>query len=97
MAIRLLSSRVFWVFLWACLAVSTAVFSVKRPLNGDVAWYLYVGNRILDGATLYRDVNDPNPPIVSWFHVPFCFLFRLFRIPPGPAFSWLTPLPESPR
>jgi hypothetical protein len=34
--------------------------------NHDAAWYLYVGRRWLDGAALYRDAIDTNPPLIIW-------------------------------
>ena len=35
-------------------------------LNHDAAWYLYVAERWLLGATLYRDLIDTNPPLIIW-------------------------------
>ena len=35
-------------------------------LNHDAAWYLYVAERWLGGATLYRDLVDTNPPLIIW-------------------------------
>ncbi|MBS1712953.1 MAG: glycosyltransferase family 39 protein [Armatimonadetes bacterium] len=46
------------------LAVTTALFAplVPRPLDGDPALYAYVGDRLLHGDGLYKDVWDVKPP-----------------------------------
>ena len=33
-------------------------------MNHDPAWYLHMAGVWLDGATLYRDVIDTNPPLI---------------------------------
>lgn len=35
-------------------------------LHPDVAWATYMAQRMLDGAVLYRDVVETNPPLVAW-------------------------------
>jgi hypothetical protein len=45
-------------------------------INSDVAWYLYVANRVLDGAALYTDVIETNPPLIIWLDLPPIFLAR---------------------
>ncbi len=39
------------------------------PPNHDVAWYHYLAQRLLDGAVLYVDHIDTNPPLVTWLTV----------------------------
>lgn len=39
-------------------------------VNHDAAWYLYMADRWIDGATLYRDVVDTNPPLIVWLSTP---------------------------
>jgi hypothetical protein len=45
-------------------------------LNHDVAWYLYAAGRILDGAVLYADILEVNPPLGIWTLVPVAGLAR---------------------
>ena len=36
------------------------------PLHHDLAWYLYAAGRMLDGARLYVDLVEVNPPLIVW-------------------------------
>ena len=35
------------------------------PLNTDVSWLLVIGERMLDGQRLYRDIIEINPPMAA--------------------------------
>lgn len=48
----------------AGFVVLPLVIIAAVPTNSDVAWLLYVAERVLDGATLYRDVIESNPPLI---------------------------------
>lgn len=54
------------------LAVVGLLFAIQAlvryssHLDPDVGWYLYAGGRLLDGATLYRDIVEVNPPLALW-------------------------------
>src|SRR5512132_947876 len=43
-----------------------AVIEWRQPLLPDSSWLLTVAARELDGARLYRDVFDINPPLAIW-------------------------------
>jgi hypothetical protein len=65
----------------AALAVAVAaavaigiVGEFRSPLNGDAAYQLDVARRMLDGAGLYRDLIDLNPPFVFWMSLPVAAL-----------------------
>lgn len=60
--------RACWFFLIGLLAINSA-YSAMKPLNHDVAWYLYGANRMLDGARLYVDIIDPNPPLIFYLSI----------------------------
>jgi hypothetical protein len=47
----------------------------------DVAFYLYATGRILDGARLYVDVVEVNPPLVFAMDVPAVLVSRWLHIP----------------
>lgn len=49
--------------------------------NLDVSWYLHAAGRLLDGARLYRDVFDVNPPLVIHLGVPAAALSRVIGAP----------------
>ena len=48
-------------------------------LNHDVAWYLHVAREWMEGATLYRDVVDTNPPLIIWLSAPPAALAEIAR------------------
>jgi hypothetical protein len=52
-------------------------YSLQTPLHHDVAWYLVATNRFLDGATLYRDIIEVNPPLAFYITVPPVVVARL--------------------
>jgi hypothetical protein len=47
----------------------------------DMAYFLYSAGRLLDGAKLYRDVVDMNPPAIFALNVPIVWLARLVHLP----------------
>ena len=64
----------------ALLAAAGAVGEFRNPPGGDAASLLYGAERILDGAKLYRDLVDLNPPFVFLFHIPFVAAARLVHV-----------------
>ena len=61
----------------AAVAVVVAIGVVgefRSPLNGDAAYQLDVARRMLDGAGLYRDLIDLNPPFIFWLQLPLVVL-----------------------
>lgn len=46
-------------------------------VSNDVYWLLHAADRLLDGAVLYRDVVDTNPPLSVWIYLPAAFTARL--------------------
>lgn len=63
--------RPLWPAVTAALVVTAGVVQFSLPINFDVSWYLYGARRLLDGATLYVDWVDPNPPLIVWLSIPF--------------------------
>lgn len=53
----------FGLLLAATAAVGLAT-QVAWPMNFDVAWLLYVGERVVDGAVPYVDLVENNPPLI---------------------------------
>lgn len=60
------SRRVTTLALSSVLAALALIAIGPAYLNHDAAWYLYVADRWLGGATLYRDLIDTNPPLIIW-------------------------------
>jgi len=58
------------VLLWAALAALSLAAVGPAYVNHDAAWYLYMVDRWIHGAHLYRDVIDTNPPLIIWLSTP---------------------------
>ncbi|HEU5040729.1 MAG TPA: hypothetical protein VFT84_07915 [Gemmatimonadales bacterium] len=63
----------------ACLG---AVGEVRSPLNGDAAWLLWVGGKVLGGARPYVDVLEVNPPLVIWLSAASVAVSRALHLDP---------------
>lgn len=46
------------------------VQTVFIPLDGDVSWLITVAERVLNGARLYVDLFEVNPPASVWLYLP---------------------------
>lgn len=51
-------------------------------LNCDVSWLITTAERVIDGAVLYRDVEEVNPPASILIYMPFLALARAIALPP---------------
>lgn len=51
-----------------------------RTINHDTAWYLISTRKWLEGARLYIDLYDVNPPLATWLTVPAIWLSDAFGI-----------------
>ena len=58
----------------------TAFYLSNQLLNHDVAWYLTGTRRWLEGATLYADVIEVNPPFIFYLMAPVIFVADLLRV-----------------
>jgi hypothetical protein len=66
--------------LWLLLAALCLAAVGPAYVNHDAAWYLYMVQRWSDGASLYRDVVDTNPPLIVWLTAPAVFVSRVTGI-----------------
>ncbi len=68
----------------ALLCLGAALWQFPSPFdgNGDAAWLLIAAGRYLDGATLYVDVLETNPPMSVLLYVPAVWAARLLAIAP---------------
>ena len=68
---------------WLALAAIAAVAIALRQMvaaNTDVSWLLTVGEKVLGGETLYRDVIETNPPIAMFAYLPGVVLGRALHL-----------------
>jgi len=57
-------------------------YFLQTTLHHDIAWYLVASDRFLDGAKLYRDIFEINPPLVIYLTVPPVAAARLTGLEP---------------
>jgi hypothetical protein len=63
----------------AAVTGGAAILVMRRSLSPDVAWFMSVGRRMLAGESLYVQVIDVNPPLISYL-----------VMPPGLIADWLS-------
>ena len=64
---------------WAAalfVVILTFLAQTARLAEPDIAYFLYAAGRMLDGAKLYRDVVDLNPPPIFALNLPVAWLAR---------------------
>jgi hypothetical protein len=60
----------------AAIAALSLAAELARPATADMGAFLYGAGRVLDGARLYRDVVEINPPLIVAFNLPVVALAR---------------------
>ena len=70
-----MTSRAAWA---GCIAIAVlgVAADLAKPPTADVGFFLYAAARLLDGARLYRDLVDINPPLIFAVNVPVVLLAR---------------------
>ena len=84
---RSLARRDATLLVIALLFALQAAIRFSSHVSHDVAWYIYAAGRLLDGAVLYRDLVEVNPPLGIWLTVPLVALARLTNMPAIPLFQ----------
>jgi hypothetical protein len=56
------------------LVTITLGAQLARTAPPDMAFLLYAAGRVLEGAKLYRDVVEINPPLIVWLNIPIVLL-----------------------
>jgi hypothetical protein len=66
---------------WALVVTAlVTAFRMTGTVDSDVAWQLWIAQRIRAGAWLYRDIVEVNPPLWFWMALPVDGLAHLFRL-----------------
>lgn len=78
-AARLADTRLF-VALLLLLGLPALVQVFLGPDDHDVAWVVYIAGRVLDGARLYVDLVESNPPLIIALNMPAAWLSRVTGI-----------------
>ena len=70
-----------WWIATASLFVFYFIRSLGDLVHPDVGWFLWASGRVLDGAHLYRDIVDMNPPLIFYFMIPPVWCARITGLP----------------
>ena len=81
------NSQTTWRLLVLTVFAILTYLLFQRPINHDAGWYLYAAGAILDGAKIYRDLVDANPPIIFLLNIPPVWLARLLNCSAVPLFN----------
>lgn len=68
------------IFIAAATVALTLLYSI--PLTHDVVWQFWIARQMMNGAALYRDVWEVNPPLWFWSAVPIRFAAAWLSIAP---------------
>jgi len=83
-------SRAAALFAIAAAAVLGVRSAFLAPLNHNVAWLLHAALRWLDGARLYVDLVETNPPLIVWSNAAAVRAAGALGIAPVPAVRLMT-------
>lgn len=61
------------------IAVAVAI-RAQGTVDADVAWQLWIGRQLNNGAHLYRDILETNPPLWFWMAMPVDWLSSLVHV-----------------
>jgi hypothetical protein len=82
------NDRVGWLWLGLPLAIVLVCCYCRRLyLNFDVAWLLYAAAQMWDGAKLYVDILETNPPLAVYINLPAVWAARWLGRPELPVFQ----------
>lgn len=65
----------------AAIYCAAAILRFTSYLNHDSSWLLHATRRMLDGAALYTDILEVNPPLILWLNVPPVLVSEATGIP----------------
>lgn len=82
-----------WIVAILVLVVLGLVPIYSAPTNSDLAWYQYMAARWIEGAELYRDLVEVNPPLIVWFNVPAAAAERVLGLSASAVYpAWIVAL-----
>jgi hypothetical protein len=70
-----------WLLIGVVFVIAIGLRQVV-PLNTDVSWLLVIGERMLDGQRLFRDIVEINPPMAPFAYLPGVALARVLGVDP---------------
>src|SRR5437764_499726 len=77
---RLAAGPLWPLFGALCLTVAVTALRLTGGVDSDVASQLQIAQRMHEGARLYRDIVEVNPPLWFWMALPIDRLASLLHI-----------------
>ncbi|MCW2363504.1 MULTISPECIES: GtrA family protein [Sphingobium] len=75
--------RSWWPEISICFAGAiTAIVLTTIPLTHDVVWQIWIARQIIQGAVLYKDIWELNPPIWFWSAIPIVQFSDIIGVAP---------------
>ncbi len=81
-----IDSRLLPGALALALGAAALLLQLTQTINHDTAWYLHATARLLDGARLYVDIIELNPPLAFYLTVPPVAAAGFLGVPAVDAF-----------
>jgi hypothetical protein len=76
--------------IFAAVLLAAIILRILGPAQTDIAWLLTVGEKWLDGAQLYVDIVETNPPGAVLLYIPAIVLARAADVTPESMVAGLT-------
>jgi len=81
-------SRYLIKFGWPLAVVALAIMiRLFAPLDPNIDWLVSVCRRLIEGASLYRDIIETNPPMAVWIYLPAAFVEHITGWAAEPVFT----------
>lgn len=81
-----ISSLRLWIALAVLWCAGLSYYLTIPYLHHDVSWVLLATGRVLDGARIYRDIIEINPPLIFYSAMPAVLAAKLGGWPVMPSF-----------
>ena len=82
---KITPSATWQLMLAFCVLGLGIAASIALPPGPDILWRLHIGEAILAGKTLYRDVIEVNPPLWFWAALPAAYVAQITPLSPALA------------
>lgn len=77
--------QIKWMTLGGGVFILAAIPLFFTSIDRDVGWHLFGAQRLLEGATLYEDIIEVNPPLIFYLSLPPALFSRLTGLPAVPV------------
>ena len=74
---RVIEGPILWRILTFAFLLASIFYLAPALVDQDVGWLLHSASRLVEGAALYRDVIDPNPPGIFFLNLAPAWIARI--------------------